>query len=98
MSASPRSRAQIRAAIFDVLGAIAPEVDPAAIAPDRPLREQIDIDSFDFLNVIIRLHEVLGVEIPERDYAELATLDGAVEYLARRSGRSDAQPAGKSGG
>lgn len=62
----------------------------------RFVREQIDIDSFDFLNVIIRLHEVLGVEIPERDYAELTTLDGAVEYLARRSGGSDAQPAGKS--
>ena len=54
--------------------------------PAQPLREQIDLDSFDFLNVIIRLHEILGIDIPESDYAELATLDGAVDYLARRSG------------
>jgi len=79
-----RTADEIRAAIFDVLGAIAPEADPATIAPDRPLREQIDIDSFDFLNVIIRLHESLGVDIPEADYGELATLDGAVSYLVRR--------------
>lgn len=79
-----RSREEIRAIIFDVLGAIAPEADPATIVPDRPLREQIDIDSFDFLNVIIRLHEVLGIEISEKDYAELLTLNSAVEYLERR--------------
>jgi len=80
-------RDQVRAAIFDVLAAIAPEIDPAAIVPHAPLREQIDIDSFDFLNVVIRLHEVLGVEIPEQDYPQMSTLDGMVDYLARR-GRS----------
>ncbi len=77
---------QVRAAIADVIGAIAPEVDLAAIDPDKPLRDQVDIDSFDFLNVIIRLHEVLGVEIPEQDYAKLLTLNGAVDYLSRRCG------------
>jgi acyl carrier protein len=76
---------EIRKIIFDVLGAIAPEIDPAAIAPDKPLRDQVDLDSFDFLNVIVRLHEVLGIDIPESDYAELATLDGAIDYLVRRS-------------
>ena len=98
MSVPTRTPDEIRRVIFDVLGAIAPEVDPAAIVPDQPLREQIDIDSFDFLNVIIRLHEVLGVEIPESDYAELTTIDGAVEYLARRSAGGDARPAGKGSG
>jgi acyl carrier protein len=83
-----RTRDEIRAAIFDVLGAIAPEADPASIAPDRPWREQVDIDSFDFLNIVIRLHERLGVEIPEQDYAELLTLNGALDYLARRCGAS----------
>lgn len=80
-----RTREQIRQVIFDVLGAIAPEVEPAAIEPGAPLREQVDLDSMDFLNVIIRLHESLGVDIPESDYAQLATLDSAVDYLARRS-------------
>ena len=79
-----RTPEQIRAAIFDVLGAIAPEVDPAAIDPAKSLREQVDIDSFDFLNVIIRLHETLGVDIPEQDYAKLQTLNDAVDYLAAR--------------
>jgi len=83
-----RTRQEIRAAIFVVLGEIAPEADPAAIAADQPLRDQIDIDSFDFLNVIIRLHETLGVDIPEKDYAELLTLNGALDYLARRCGAS----------
>ncbi len=80
----PRSREEIRDIIFDALGAIAPEVDPAMIVPDRSLREQVDIDSFDFLNFIIRLHETLGIDIPEKDYAELFTLDSAIEYLVGR--------------
>jgi len=80
-----RTADEIRKTIFDVLGAIAPEVEPASIVPDQPLREQVDLDSFDFLNVIIRLHEVLGIDIPESDYAELMTLESAVDYLTRRS-------------
>lgn len=76
------NRDAIRATILDTLASIAPEIDPAGIAADQPLREQVDLDSMDFLNVIIRLHEILGVDIPESDYGRLATLDGAVEYLA----------------
>jgi len=79
-----RSREELQNAIFDALGAVAPEMDPNAIAPERPLREQIDIDSFDFLNFIIRLHEILGIDIPEKDYAELLTLNSSLEYLERR--------------
>jgi acyl carrier protein len=82
---SALTRDEVRAAIFDTLAAIAPEIEPDSIVPDKPLREQVDLDSFDFLNVIIRLHEVLGIDIPESDYAELATLSGAVDYLTRRS-------------
>lgn len=84
------SREDIRAAIFDTLAAIAPETDPAAIAANEPLRDQIDLDSFDFLNVIVRLHERLGIDIPESDYGQLATLDSAVAYLARRCAPSAA--------
>ena len=82
------TREQARAAIFDALGAIAPETDPASIVADRPLREQVDLDSFDFLNVIIRLNEILGIDIPERDYADLATLNSATDYLMRRCGKN----------
>ena len=79
------TRDEARAAIFETLAAIAPEIEPTSIMPDKPLREQVDLDSFDFLNVIFRLHEVLGIDIPESDYAELATLSGAIDYLTRRS-------------
>jgi acyl carrier protein len=80
---------QIRTVFFDVLGAIAPETDPATIDPGKPLREQVDLDSMDWLNVIIRLHEVLGVDIPEQDYSELQTLNSTVSYLARRARPGD---------
>ncbi len=68
----------------DVLAAMAPETDPKSIKPDEPLRQQVDLDSFDYLNVIIALQERLGVEIPEADYLELRTLDGMVRYLLHR--------------
>ena len=50
------------------------------------LRDQLDIDSYDFLNVVVALHERLGVEIPEADYQKLLTLNGEVDYLAGKSG------------
>ena len=76
--------AEIRDRFVHELVNIAPEADPAAIAPAVPLREQLDIDSFDFLNLVIALDKQLGVSIPESDYAQLATLDGAVAYLTAR--------------
>jgi acyl carrier protein len=78
------TRNNIRAALIEALSAIAPEGDYAALRGDRPLRDQLDIDSFDFLNVVLRLHERLGVDVPEADYPKLATLEGAIDYLAAR--------------
>lgn len=75
---------EIRSAVVEALSAIAPEGDYERLRGDRPLRDQLDIDSFDFLNVVIRLHDKLGVDVPEADYPKLATLDGAVAYLASR--------------
>jgi acyl carrier protein len=83
------SRDQIREIILDALGAIAPEVEPSKILPDRPIRDQADIDSFDFLNLIIRLHETFRIDIPEKDYSELLTLNSAIDYLARRCTEND---------
>jgi acyl carrier protein len=79
--------AEIRDRVLQELVTIAPEADPAAIAPTVPLRDQLDIDSFDFLNLVIALNRSLGVEIPESDYGQLVTLNGAVAYLAARLGR-----------
>jgi acyl carrier protein len=73
---------QIRAAVLAIVKRLAPEVDPARIVPDKPLRTQIDLDSMDWLNVLASIHEKLGVNIPEADYGKVVTLDGIVAYLA----------------
>jgi acyl carrier protein len=78
MSKNPE---ELRATVFSVLGEIAPEADPASVVPGESLREQLDLDSMDFLNFVIGLNRRLSVEIPESDYARLASLDGAVAYL-----------------
>jgi acyl carrier protein len=70
--------------VLDVLQSIAPEVDPASIAPGRALRQQVDLDSMDWLNVLVALNERTGVSIPEADYARLYTLDDLVGYLQAR--------------
>ena len=75
---------EIRAQVLDCLGRVAPEADPASIAPAVPLRDQLDIDSMDFLRFVIELDEALHVAVPESDYPEIATLDGCVRYLSAR--------------
>jgi acyl carrier protein len=75
---------EIRQALIDALGNVAPEGDYDRLKPDRPLRDQLDIDSYDFLNVMVALHDTLGVDIPEADYQKLATLNAAVDYLSAR--------------
>jgi acyl carrier protein len=77
--------AELRQTILATLSDIAPEADLAALPPDKDLREELDIDSMDFMNFVIALHEKLGVDIPEADYPELLTLDGAIAYLKRRT-------------
>jgi acyl carrier protein len=73
---------QLRGVVTGALTEVAPETDPGAIDPDRDLTEQLDIDSMDFLNVIVAINEQTGIEIPERDYPKLSTLNNAVAYLA----------------
>lgn len=78
------TEAQIQETIFHVLGQIAPEADLSALPADADIRETLSIDSFDHLNVLIGLHEALGVEIPESDYGQLTTLTQMIRYLAAR--------------
>ncbi len=68
-----------------VLRQIAPEADLDDVGPDEGLREALDLDSMDFLNFVIGIHEKTGIEIPERDYPQLASVEGCVSYLAARS-------------
>ncbi len=73
---------ELHALVISVLTEVAPDIDPVAIDPDVDLVEQLDIDSMDFLNVVVAINERTGIEIPERDYPKLSTLRDAVSYLA----------------
>jgi acyl carrier protein len=74
----------VRAVVFDAIRRVAPEVDPASIRTGERLRGQVDLDSMDFLSIVIELHEKLKVEIPEGDYGRLTTIDEIVSYLETR--------------
>ena len=72
---------ELRAVVIATLKTIAPEEEEGDLRPDRPLRNQVDLDSMDWLNFLIGLHEKLKVEIPEADYARLVTLGDVLDYL-----------------
>lgn len=74
---------EIRRAVLDVLTDVAPDADLDALDPDANLQQQFDLDSFDFLNLIVGLSKRLGVEVPEQDYTAVATLHDCVAYLTR---------------
>ena len=78
------TESEIRQIVREALSNVAPEVDLNAIEPAKNLRDQMDIDSVDFLNFVIGLHKELGIEIPDADLPKLATLNGCVAYLQSR--------------
>jgi acyl carrier protein len=82
------TRDAIREAVVKALTSVAPEIDPSSVGPDDSFRQEFDLDSMDFLNFVIALHARLDVDVPEGDYSRLATLNGAVDYLANRLGVS----------
>jgi acyl carrier protein len=78
------SREELADLVLGALASVAPESEGQPIEPDADFREQMDLDSMDFLNLIIALHEATGIDIPEKDYPQLASLNGCVDYLAER--------------
>ena len=75
---------EIQEVVLRALGNVAPEVDLESIDPSKDLRDQMDIDSVDFLNFVLGLHKELGVDIPDADVAKITTLNGCVGYLVSR--------------
>ena len=76
--------AELRTVVCSALGEIAPEADLASLPNDADLHEELELDSMDFLNFVTALHEQTGVDVPERDYPYLASLDGCVGSFSRR--------------
>jgi acyl carrier protein len=83
---STPSDVELRAIVLDALREVAPEADLERLDPAADLREELEIDSMDVLNLAIAIHERTGVEIPEADYAKLRSLADGVAYLRRRLG------------
>jgi acyl carrier protein len=71
----------ISQAILDIISSIAPDEDTSNVKPEVRLRDQLDLDSMDFLDIVMELRKRYGVEVPEEDYPKLATLNSCVEYL-----------------
>ncbi len=75
------NEADTRAAIVRTLREVAPEIDPKTLDPDVHLRDQVDLDSMDWLNFIAAVGEKFGVEIAEADYQRLVTVNDFVHYV-----------------
>lgn len=71
----------VRAGIIDELTTIAPEIDEGDLTDSDLLRDQVDLDSMDWLNFLVRLHKRFEVDIPESQYASLRTIDDLTAYI-----------------
>jgi acyl carrier protein len=78
---------EIRALLARLLHGVAPEIDLDEIDPAAPLQEAAELDSMDFLNLVTALYDETGIDVPERDYPLIATIDGFVAYVATASTR-----------
>lgn len=74
----------IRAAIIDILEGIAPDDDLSALDDDKPFREQLQLDSMDFLDIVMELRKRYRIQVPEDDYLELRSMSSTVAYLEPR--------------
>ena len=72
---------QIRQVILDILERIAPDEDLTGLDDARPFREQMELDSMDFLDIVMELRKLYRVQIPEADYPNLISMDSTVRYL-----------------
>lgn len=72
---------ELEQSVLETLSDVAPELETSEIGPQTDLRNDLDLDSMDFLNFVIGLSQKLQVEIPEADYPKLQTLEGCVRYL-----------------
>jgi len=78
-------RDAIRQALIDAIDQVAPGAVADGFDPDNDMREEFDLDSMDILNIVTALHERIGIDIPESDLDQIASLKRAVDYLERRT-------------
>ena len=71
----------VKQIVKDIIEEIAPDEDLGSIKDEVRLRDQLDLDSMDFLDIVMELRKQHGVEVPEADYPELASLQSCADYL-----------------
>ena len=71
----------VKKIVLEIIEEIAPDEDLADVKADVRLRDQLDLDSMDFLDIVMELRKQHGIEVPEEQYQELASLDSSAEYL-----------------
>jgi acyl carrier protein len=75
------NESELKQTILGVLSSAVPGIDTSILGGDDDIRATLDIDSFDHLNFLVGLHEKLGVDIPEKDYGKLNTVNEILQYL-----------------
>ena len=75
------TREEVRQAVIDILKDIAPDEDLSSIKDEVTLREQMDLDSMDFLDIVMELRKRFNIEVPESDYKELVSMASCIQYL-----------------
>jgi acyl carrier protein len=78
------TKQEIKSVLMEIVAEIIPDEDLTNLKGDIPIREQVEMDSMDFLDIIMELRKRYGIEVPEDDYMQLATLDSSVAYLEPR--------------
>ena len=81
------ARGRLRVRVLAALADAVPGSDPARLDPGRAFRDQLEIDSLDFLRFVQHLEQALGLQVPDLDFPRLASLEGALAYLEERLGR-----------
>lgn len=80
------TQTRMRALFLEELTRVAPDIDPAEVLDRDYLQDDLELDSMDILNLVTALHKRLGIDIPEADYAKIATVASAVRYLSAATG------------
>lgn len=75
------TRDEIKNVILEIIEDIDEDADFDSLNPDEPLRDQLDLDSMDFLDIVMELRKRYKLQIPEEEYPELSTLNSCVNYL-----------------
>ena len=72
---------QVKQIVIDIINEIAPDEDTSNLKSEVNLRDQMDLDSMDFLDIVMELRKQHGIEVPEEEYPKLASLDSCADYL-----------------